>query len=199
MDHEKILTLTAKLQNVLKDENKRYVHSVAVANTSMCLAARHGADLEKAYIAGLLHDNAKCIDYELQINMCREMMVELTDFELNNPYLIHGKLGAHLLKRDFGIDDRSMAEAVKWHTTGKPAMNKLESIVFIADYIEPMRHRAVNIDEIRILAFTDLRAAVKQVLSDTIKMLKENSRPIDPVAFSAYEYYINNRNDVFKE
>jgi len=189
MNHEKILNMTAKLQAVLKGENKRYVHSVAVANTSMCLAARHGVDLEKAYIAGLLHDNAKCIDYDLQIKMCRNMFVELTDFELENPYLIHGKLGAHLLKTDFGIEDRSMAEAIKWHTTGKPAMNKLESIVFIADYIEPMRHRAVNIDEIRVLAFEDLTAAVKQILSDTIKVLKENNRPVDPVAFKAYEYY----------
>ncbi len=194
MNHEKILSLTAKLQSVLKGENKRYVHSVAVANTAMCLAARHGVDLEKAYIAGLLHDNAKCIDYDLQIKMCRNMFVELTDFELENPYLIHGKLGAYLLKTDFGIDDRSMSEAVKWHTTGKPAMNKLESIVFIADYIEPMRHRAVNIDDIRVLAFDDLTAAVKQILSDTIRVLKENNRPVDPVAFKAYEYY-NGIND----
>ena len=189
MNHERILSLTEKLQFVLKGEKKRYIHSVAVANTSMCLAARFGVDLEKAYIAGLLHDNAKCIDYDRQIKMCREMSVEITDFELKNPYLIHGKLGAHLLKTEFGIDDRAMAEAIKWHTTGKPSMNKLESIVFIADYIEPMRHRAINIDEIRALAFDDLTAAVKQILSDTIAMLKKNNRPVDPVAFKAYEYY----------
>ncbi len=192
MNHEKILELSAKLQQVLKGENKRYVHSVAVANTSMCLASRYDVDLEKAYIAGLLHDNAKCIDYEKQIRMCREMSVALTDFELKNPYLVHGKLGAHLLKKDFGIDDRSMSEAIKWHTTGKPCMNKLESIIFIADYIEPMRHRASNIDMIRTLAFTDINTTVKQILSDTIKMLEDNNRPIDPVAFKAYEYYINN-------
>lgn len=189
MDHDRILNLTAKLQQILKGENKRFVHSVAVANTSMCLAARHGVDLEKAYIAGLLHDNAKCIDYDEQIRMCDEMSVEITDFERSNPYLIHGKLGAHLLKKVFGVDDRAMSEAVKWHTTGKPSMNKLESIVFIADYIEPMRHRAVNIDGIRVLAFEDLTSCVRQILSDTIVMLKEKERPVDPVAFQAYEYY----------
>ena len=189
MDHEKILDLTAKLQQVLKGEKKRYVHSVAVANTSMCLAARFGVDLEKAYISGLLHDNAKCIDYERQIKMCREMSVEITDFELKNPYLIHGKLGAYLAKMNYGIDDRAMSEAIKWHTTGKPSMNKLESIVFIADYIEPMRHKTPNIDEVRNMAFDDLTVTVKQILSDTLKMLKENDRPVDPVAFRAYEYY----------
>ena len=191
MNHEKILNLTSKLQDVLKGERKRFVHSVAVANTSMCMAARFGVDLEKAYIAGLLHDNAKCIDYDEQIKMCRELSVEITNFEYNNPYLIHGKLGAGLLKTDYDIDDRAIAEAVKWHTTGKPAMNKLESIVFIADYIEPMRHRAVNLDHIRVLAFDDLTAAVKQILTDTITMLKKNNRPVDPVAFKAYEYYNN--------
>ena len=189
MNHEKILELTAKLQQTLKGENKRFVHSVAVANTSMCLAARYGVDLEKAYVAGLLHDNAKCINYELQITMCKEMSVELSEFEIKNPYLIHGKLGACLLKKDFGIDDRAMSEAIKWHTTGKPSMNKLESIVFIADYIEPMRHKTPNIDEVRRLAFEDLTAAVRQILSDTLKMLKDNDRPVDPVAFKAYEYY----------
>ena len=189
MNHEKILNLTSKLQDVLKGERKRFVHSVAVANTSMCMAARFGVDLEKAYIAGLLHDNAKCIDYDEQIKMCREMSVEITNFEYNNPYLIHGKLGAGLLKRDYGIEDRAIAEAVKWHTTGKPAMNKLESIVFIADFIEPMRHRAVNLDHIRVLAFDDLTATVKQILTDTIAMLKKNNRPVDPVALKAYEYY----------
>lgn len=189
MNHEKILNLTSKLQDVLKGERKRFVHSVAVANTSMCMAARFGVDLEKAYIAGLLHDNAKCIDYDEQIKMCREMSVEITNFEYNNPYLIHGKLGAALLKTDYGIEDRAIAEAVKWHTTGKPAMNKLESIVFIADFIEPMRHRAVNLDHIRVLAFDDLMATVKQILTDTIAMLKKNNRPVDPVALKAYEYY----------
>lgn len=189
MYHEKILELTAKLQQILKGENKRFVHSVAVANTSMCLAARFDVDLEKAYVAGLLHDNAKCINYDIQIKMCREFSVDITDFEINNPYLIHGKLGAYLLKKEFGIDDRAMSEAIKWHTTGKPCMNKLESIVFIADYIEPMRHKARNIDEIRRLAFNDLTSAVKQILSDTIKMLNENERPVDPVAYKAYEYY----------
>lgn len=191
MNHEKILNLTSKLQDVLKGERKRFVHSVAVANTSMCMAARFGVDLEKAYIAGLLHDNAKCIDYDEQIKMCREMSVEITNFEYNNPYLIHGKLGAGLLKTDYGIEDRAISEAVKWHTTGKPAMNKLESIVFIADFIEPMRHRAVNLDHIRVLAFDDLTATVKQILTDTIAMLKKNNRPVDPVALKAYEYYNN--------
>ena len=113
MDHEKILGLTAKLQEVLKGENKRYVHSVAVANTSMCLAARFGMDIEKAYIAGLLHDNAKCIDYDTQIRLCKEKGVEITDFEIENPYLIHGKLGAYLVKTEFGIDDRAVSEAIK--------------------------------------------------------------------------------------
>lgn len=189
MDHEKICHINDMVRKALAADPRRYTHSVAVANTAMCLAARHGADLENAYIAGLLHDNAKCIDYVEQKAMCRRFDIELSNLELSNPYLIHGKLGAYLAKMNYGIDNISVCEAIKWHTTGKPSMNTLESVIFISDYIEPMRHHADNLDRVRCLAFEDLSNCVSLILSDTIRMLKANNRPVDPMAIRAHEYY----------
>ena len=189
MDHDRICNINEKVKKALAADQRRYVHSVAVANTAMCLASCHGADLENAYIAGLLHDNAKCIDYAEQKAMCRRFEIELSPLEMTNPYLIHGKLGAFLAKMKYGIEDISVCEAIKWHTTGKPSMNMLESIVFISDYIEPMRHHADNLDMVRRLAFEDLDKCVTQILSDTIRMLEVNNRPIEPMALRAHEYY----------
>ena len=50
-----------KLINFLKTniDPKRLTHSINTANEAVALAKRYGADEEKAYIAGLLHDVAK--------------------------------------------------------------------------------------------------------------------------------------------
>ena len=87
------------------------------------------------------------------------------------------------------IKDNDILGAIKWHTTGHPDMTMLEKIVFVADYIEPYRNKAVNLDAIRYLAFTDIDKAVLQILNDTINYLNKKANPIDGITLKTYNFY----------
>jgi len=167
----------------------RYVHTLGVAYTAGSLAMRYSLNVERAVIAGLLHDCAKCISFEEQISMCRENGVALTDTELQNPKLIHAKLGAYLAKAKYNIDDEEILSSIKFHTTGRPDMSMLEKIVYIADYIEPKRHAIDRLDEIRAMAFTDIDKAMLMILENTLSHLKADGRVIDKTTKDTYDFY----------
>lgn len=73
--------------------------------------------------------------------MCEKNKIEITEFERNNPFLIHAKLGAFLAKDKYKVEDPEILSAITWHTTGKEDMTLLEKIIYIADYIEPARNK----------------------------------------------------------
>ncbi len=126
-----------KLSEMLNE--KRFRHSLGVCELSCELARRFGADVEKAYIAGLLHDCAKNIDNNRALKMCGEYGIELNEIELKNPALIHAPLGAEIVKREFGINDEEIYLAIKNHTVGRYGMGLLEKIIYIADMAEQTR------------------------------------------------------------
>lgn len=176
---------------------KRYEHTIGVAYTAASLAMRYGADIEKAYLAGLLHDCAKCIETDEKIALCKKYKVKLTPFEVENPFLIHAKLGSCLAEKKYGIEDPEILSAIRYHTTGKPDMSLMEKIVFSADYIEPGRKIIPGLEEIRKIIFIDFDQAVCMILEGTIRHLKNKEQPIDELSKEAYEYYckLTLRND----
>lgn len=168
---------------------KRYAHTVGVAYTAASLAMRYGADIEKAYLAGLLHDCAKCIETDEKLALCKKYKVKLTQFEIDNPFLIHAKLGSCLAEKKYGIEDPEVLSAIRYHTTGKPDMSLLEKIVFSADYIEPGRKLIPGLEEIRKTIFIDFDRAVCLILEGTMRHLKNKEQPIDGLSLEAYDYY----------
>ncbi|MGN0481990.1 MAG: bis(5'-nucleosyl)-tetraphosphatase (symmetrical) YqeK [Lachnospiraceae bacterium] len=180
-----------KIKKALKKEleKDRYEHTLGVMYTAGALAMANGSDIEQAMLAGLLHDCAKCIPNETKLSMCKENHIALTDAEKENPFLIHAKLGAFLAEATYGVKDTEICHAISVHTTGAPAMNLLDKIIFVADYIEPNRDKAVHLKEIRQLAFADLDQAVLFILKDTLEYLDRGSRAIDPMTKQTYEYY----------
>jgi predicted HD superfamily hydrolase involved in NAD metabolism len=142
-------------------------------------------------LAVLLHDCAKCIPNDKKIKLCKKNNIELSHIEIENPFLIHAKLGAFLATSEYGITDNEICHAIEVHTTGAPAMNMLDKIVFIADYMEPNRNKAENLDEIRLLAFEDLDHTILKILGDTLKYLdiSRDKGSIDPRTVETYEYY----------
>ena len=180
-----------KMQRKLKKEldDDRYRHTLGVMYTSASLAMRYGADLEKAQVAGLLHDCAKCIPNEKKIKMCEKYQIPISRVEQGAPFLLHSKLGACLAKMKYEVADEEILQAIVWHTTGKPEMTLLEKIVFLADYIEPMRWKASNLEEIRRMAFLDLDRAVYMTLRDTLFYLEKGTGEVDEMTRMAYGYY----------
>lgn len=181
------------IQKTLKKElgKERYEHTLGVMYTAAGLAMRYGCDMRKAMLAGLLHDCAKAIPHEKKLKMCKKNHIALTKAELDNPSLIHAKLGAFLAKSVFDVDDPDILHAIEVHNTGIPGMSLLDKIIFLADYIEPNRFKAKNLPQIRSMAFEDIDTAILLSLRGTLDYLDnhEKSNHIDPITRKTYEYY----------
>lgn len=180
-----------KAKKVLKKylDDNRFEHTLGVMYTAACLAMKYGEDIEKAQVAGLLHDCAKCIPDQKKIKLCVKNRISMTEMEQKNPFLLHAKVGAFIAEEKYGVTDQEILDAIACHTTGKPDMTRLEKIIYIADYIEPMRSKAPNLEEVRKLAFDDLDRALFKILSDTLNYLKRAPKNLDPMTLQAYEYY----------
>ena len=181
------------LQKMIHKEmdDKRFVHTMGVAYTASAMAMAYGEDFKRAYLAGLLNDCAKCHTNPEFITLCEEYGIPITESEYENPFLLHGKLGAYQAKHKYNINDEEILSAITWHTTGKPDMTLLEKIIFIADYIEPDRKELPNISEIRKTAFSDIDKAMVLISGSTIKYLEDNGRSIDNITRDTYNYYLN--------
>ena len=187
MKRNNIMKLQKKLQKELDED--RYCHTLGVMYTSAALAMRYGEDMEKAQVAGLLHDCAKCIPNEKKKKLCEKYKIPVTQVEEGAPFLLHAKLGAYLAKTKYNVSDPEILQAITWHTTGKPDMTLLEKIVFLADYIEPARYKAAHLHEIRDIAFVDIDQAVYMTLRDTLRYLESGIGAVDEMTKSAYVYY----------
>jgi len=191
-----------KLRNKMEKElnARRYEHTLCVAYTAASLAMVHDADTDSAMIAGMLHDCAKCLSVKKLISICEKNDLPISEVEMQNPAaLLHAKVGSFLAQNKYGIDDQDILNAIRYHTTGRPDMSKLEKILYIADYIEPGRKHAANLGQIRRMAFRDLDEALFKILQDTLSYLQsvtghmdeaaQKTGPLDPMTKETYEYY----------
>lgn len=174
-----------------KLDKKRFSHTMGVAYTALNLAMAQGEDLYKAYLAGLLHDNAKCIPSDKKLELCQKYKLIPNQAEEQNPDLLHAKLGAVLAREKYHVEDETVIKAIRYHTTGRPGMSVLEQIIYIADYIEPNRKMLPDLPRIRAMAFSDLNGAMVLILQSTLAFLKEKGSVIDEMTQETYEYYKN--------
>lgn len=179
------------LKKELKKEmdESRYEHTMGVMYTCGALAMRYEYDLEKAMLAGLMHDCAKCMPNAKKLKTAEKNGMEITDLERKNPFMLHAKVGAMLAEKKYDIDDPEVLGAIRWHTTGRPDMTLLEKIVYVADYIEPKRDKAPNLPEIRKMAFVDLDKALLKILEDTLSYLDGNVGDMDSMTKMTYDFY----------
>jgi len=183
----------SKIRKKLRKEldAKRYEHTLGVEYTAAALAMCHGTSVKDAQLAGLLHDCAKCLSNDKKINICEKHHISITEVEKRNPYLLHAKVGAYLAEHKYEVHNQDVLNAIMNHTTGRPNMSLLEKIIFIADYIEPGRKQAPNLDTIRSMSFQDLNQALIMILKDTLEYLKKGEGELDPMTEQTYHYYIN--------
>lgn len=179
--------ISLELKTVLNQD--RYAHTMGVAYTATSLAMRYEKDIEKAMFAGLLHDCAKCYSNQEKFAKVKSYQIELSKIEVENPGLIHAKLGAEVARDLYGVTDLEILNSIRYHTTGRPAMNWLEQIIFIADYIEPLRKVAPNLKTIRKESFLDLNKATTLILENILSYLHTRNNPIDTMTQKTYDYY----------
>lgn len=170
-------------------DSKRYEHTLGVAYTASSLAMCHQVDVNNALLAGMLHDCAKSMNDEKKISFCEKHNIPITDAEMKNPSLLHAKVGGFMAMNTYKVTDIDIINAILNHTTGRPEMSDLEKIIFIADYIEPGRKQAPNLNQIRKMAFEDLDRTMVMILGDTLEYLKSTDMVIDMITQKTYDYY----------
>ncbi len=150
----RIIEMREYLKENLSD--KRFRHSLNVAEAAKKLAEINGADPDKCYLAGLLHDICKEIDPELQKLLMSRSGYEISDVEWNAPKTHHAIAGAEFIKEFYGITDPDVRDPIRWHTVGKGGMSVYEQILFMADLISDERSYP-DAERIRRLTYRDLK------------------------------------------
>ncbi|HLR66517.1 bis(5'-nucleosyl)-tetraphosphatase (symmetrical) YqeK [Virgibacillus alimentarius] len=165
----------------------RFEHTLRVAETAVELAKFYHETYEKAELAAIFHDYAK---YRPKEELKRWIKMSHLPKDLLDYHheLWHGPVGALLIEREYGITDPAIQSAIRYHTTGKANMNKLDMILFLADYIEPGRSFP-GLDEVRETAYNNLNYACWLVSRNTIQFLMKKNALIYPDSFHAYNFF----------
>lgn len=171
---------------------ERYIHSLGTAECAKELAQRYNEDEEKAYIAGLLHDCAKCFDKEKLMEIINKNH-QVDENELMNYKTLHAPVSAYCAQKDFGISDNEILSAIRWHTLGKKDMTTFEKIIFLADKIEPNTRDADYRKQIYEILEEEngLNKALLKCYKETIKSLVKRELKICPLTIDIYNNLVD--------
>ena len=167
--------------------NERYNHTLRVADTAVDLARAHHLDENRARLAALLHDAARETGPEEYLRLAAKWEIPVGEPEQQSPKLLHGPIAAELARRELGIDDEEVLEAVLAHTTGKPGMGPLALVLFVADKIEPAR-RYPSVGRLRELAGEDLHEVAAESLRRAIAHNEQRGRATHPASLKTLEW-----------
>lgn len=182
-----------KIKAILKSKmgNSRYNHSLCVADEAKKLAKHYGEDEDRAYLAGLLHDITKEFTKEDHFKLINKYKVKLDEIELRTEKLWHAITAPLYIKEELRIEDEDILNAVRYHTTGRACMGKLEKIVFLADFISEDRKKELkNVEEARGVAYKNLEEGVLYELRHSIKFLLKKESPMSLESVKSYNYYL---------
>ena len=168
-------------------EPGRIAHVVGCESEAVMLAKTWGEDPDTAATAGILHDITKKYRGEEQLKLCRKYGIVYDEAEARNTAILHARTGAALAREEFHVSEE-IAEAIRWHTTGKPDMSTLEKILYLADFIEPTRDFP-GLEELRKLAYKDLNDAMALALSMSMGDLRRREREVYKDTLEAYNWY----------
>ena len=174
------------IQKALKQrlKPKRYKHTLGVVESAERLTRRYGGDVKQAKTAALLHDCAKNMDDQRLLEMARASNLPLDVVLTAEPGLLHGAVGAVIAKKEFGIDDPMILDAITYHTTGRTQMTTLDKIIYLADYIEPNRDFP-GVEALRTESEKNLEDACVLGLTHTIRFVLSNGGLVHPLTVEA--------------
>ena len=165
--------------------DKRRTHTYGVRKTALHLAEKYGCDLYKTEVAALLHDLYRGAGEDVLNYYVRHLGLDKK--YLNNPNLAHGPVAAEMITKDFGVDDKEIIDAVRYHTTGRPCMTMLDKIIYIADATEPGRSYP-GVEELRREAESDIDKACLDSLKKTIDFVASEGNFLDRLTVEAEKY-----------
>lgn len=170
-------------------DEKRYKHSISVADEARRLADLYGADKEKAYLAGLIHDCAKCVPYSDAVKTGCELDRET----LACPGVVHAPVGAYIAEHEYGITDTEVLDAIRYHTVARESMTMLDKIIYLADITEPYRDFE-GVENLRKLCNEDIDLAFCEALRRSLLFNIEKGNIMHPNTLYAWnEMCIKNK------
>ncbi len=181
-----------KYKAYLKDNlsKKRYNHSINVAGAALELARKYGADEDKSYIAGLLHDCAKELDVSKQLEIALTSPLDVSEIEKKATPLYHAIAGSELVKTEFGITDKEIIHAIRYHTVACGNMPKISQIVYLADLISDDRDYK-DVKKMRKYADQSLEKAMYEALKFSISDSVSKGNAIPMCTLDAYNDFVN--------
>ena len=167
---------------------KRYQHSLGTAECAKELAKHFGQNEEKAYIAGLLHDCAKCFSDEKLLEIIDKYLDDVDSDERSNKKTLHAPGSYYIAKTVFGLEDAEMLSSIRWHTLGKINMTDFEKIIFLADKIELRTRSKEYRNKITKDLYSEngLNKAILECYKETIKSLVDRDLKICPLTIEIY-------------
>ena len=166
-------------------------HIHRVRDIAVELAPYHGVDPERASLGALAHDVARAMsDQELSEQAAR-LDLPVGVVEKHVPVLLHGPVGAEVLRREDGLDDEPLYRAVYWHTTAHPALDSLGKVVFLSDKLDPQKiSRYPYQPHLRELAFADLDRAILEFTTREIISLADRGEMVHPMMLETRNYLL---------
>ena len=178
--------LLAKMETVMPE--KRLRHCLGVEKAARELAERFGLDVEKAGLAGLLHDYAKKVSDEDFLALIDKYQLD-PDLKNWGNNVWHGMVGIYKIQEDLGVKDADILRAIEIHTVGSSTMSELDKVVYVADYIEHNRDFP-GVDKARELAKRSLNQAVAYETARTVEHLAHKGIPIYPHTLETYNAFV---------
>lgn len=183
----------SEILNWLKSnlDEKRYNHSIGTAECAKELALKYDINPEKAYFAGLLHDCAKCFPTEKLLKIIEKNIDDVSPDEKASYKTLHAPVSAYIAEHEFGVTDKEILTAIRWHTIGKINMSLFEKIIFLADKIETKTRKPEYRNKIIPYIDNGLDYALLACYKETIKSLCDRDLRICPLTIEIYNNLLN--------
>ena len=179
--------LTAWLRGVLSRE--RFTHSLNVASEALRLAQAWDENGDAAYLAGLLHDCCKERTRAEMLNLLEDSDIIKDPVFLQSFSVWHGFAAAIYIERELSVLNAQIIDAVRYHTTGRGGMTRLEEILYLADLISADRSYP-GVEALRAKAYRSIKAAMLEGLAFSVKKLVLNGAPVLTDTLNAYNQYL---------
>ena len=178
-----------KIEYKLKKEldRQRFEHTLGVEQTAREMARVFGENEEKAALAGLLHDCAKCMPLSQMVKAAKHADVDPVMKE--SKALMHAVAGRCVAQSVYSVQDEDVLGAIRWHTTGHANMTRLEKIIYLADVIEPNRKPYPGLEALRAQCMQDLDGAMHTALRMSLEHVKEQGKTLHPDTLAALAMY----------
>ncbi|MCD7731500.1 MAG: bis(5'-nucleosyl)-tetraphosphatase (symmetrical) YqeK [Oscillospiraceae bacterium] len=168
---------------------KRLTHSLNVAAEAKKLAEFYGYENPaEAYTAGLIHDCCKEVPTEEQLAMVKKSRRNVCEAELLSPALYHAIAGAYYAEHVFGFTDEDFLNSIRYHTTARANMSRIEEIVYLADLISAERSYK-DVDRMRRAAYQSVDYAMLEALRYSVAEVVGKGAYLPLHTIEAYNQY----------